>query len=123
MMNTEKEARKKIKQEMSELCSFWQPFCFSKFVRIVNTNFHEKSGLCSSKNERVMVNLVFCPAAFSACDQATYRSSRQLKIMIIIISQNITWFILSNIICVQFCILLESMNLHLTISATREKCI
>ena len=29
------------------------------FVRTVHTNFHAKSGLCSSKNERVMLNLVF----------------------------------------------------------------
>ena len=26
----------------------------SKFVQIVHTNFHAKSGVCSSKNERVM---------------------------------------------------------------------
>ena len=35
----------------------WRPFFFkilSKFVHIVHTNFHAKSGVCSSKNERVM---------------------------------------------------------------------
>ena len=44
----------------------WGPFCFlaailfsqilSKFVQTVHTNFHAKSGLCSSRNERVMLN-------------------------------------------------------------------
>ena len=59
--------------------AIWQPFCFfkffqklvsyaqffylaailffkilSKFVQIVHTNFHAKSGVCCSKNERVM---------------------------------------------------------------------
>ena len=30
----------------------------SKFVQSVHTNFHAKSGLCSSRNERVMLNFV-----------------------------------------------------------------
>ena len=44
----------------------WGPFCFlagilffkilSKFVQTVHTNFHSKSGLCSSRNEPVMLN-------------------------------------------------------------------
>ena len=41
-------------------------------------NFHEKSGHCSSRNERVMLNLVFGAKLFQsvpfhACDQPTYR--------------------------------------------------
>ncbi len=34
---------------------FWWHFVFQNFV---HTNFHAKSGLCSSRNERVMLNFV-----------------------------------------------------------------
>ena len=53
-----------VAQKMSELCSIWQfggHFVFqknSKFVQTVHMNFHAKSGLCSSRNERVMLNFV-----------------------------------------------------------------
>ena len=54
----------------------WGPFCFlaailffqilSKFVQTVHTNFHAKSGLCSSRNERVMLNFaIWRPFCFS----------------------------------------------------------
>ena len=65
-----------VAQEMSELCSivqfgghfiFWQPFCLSKFVQTVHTNFYAKSGLCSSRNERVMLNFaIWWPFFFAA---------------------------------------------------------
>ena len=53
------------------------PFCFlagilffkilSKFVQTVHTNFHSKSGLCSSRNEPVMLNfLIWRPFCFLA---------------------------------------------------------
>ena len=45
-------------------CIFWA----------VHTNFHAKSGLCSSTNERVMLNLVL--GAGASCDQPTYRAAR-----------------------------------------------
>ena len=64
----------KFCQEMSEVCSilrFGGHFVFnilSKFVQTVHTNFHVKSGLCSSRNERVMLNFViwrpFCFSKF-----------------------------------------------------------
>ena len=33
---------------------FWYFLVFLVFVRTIHTNFHAKSGVCSSKNERVM---------------------------------------------------------------------
>ena len=54
----------------------------SKFVQTVHTNFHAKSGLCSSRNERVMLNFVnwrpFCfwrPFYFSKFCQNLFRLS------------------------------------------------
>ena len=54
----------------------WRPFYIlvailffqkkSKFVRTIHMNFHAKSGLCSSRNERVMLNFVIWrPFCFS----------------------------------------------------------
>ena len=40
---------------------FGSHFCFGGYfvlVQTVHMNFHAKSGLCSSKNEQVMLNLV-----------------------------------------------------------------
>merc|ERR1711997_272268 len=62
------------------------PFCFlaailffkilSKFVQTVHTNFHAKSGLCSSRNERVMLNFViWWPFCFSKFYQNLFRLS------------------------------------------------
>ena len=56
--------------------ALWRPFCFlmailffkkiSNFFWSVHTNFHTKSGLCSSRNERLMHNFVFWrPFCFS----------------------------------------------------------
>ena len=75
---------------MAELpLAIWWPFCFSvvilffkkktKFVQTVHTNFHAKYGLCSSRNEWVMLKLVFCPVPFHpipscTCDEPTYRA-------------------------------------------------
>ena len=59
-------------------------FVLLYFVWTVHTNFHAKSGLCSSKNERVMLNLVFGAGGGGASDPMTnlrieLRASRQLK--------------------------------------------
>ena len=64
---------------------FFVHFVLLYFVRTVHTNFHAKSGLCSSKNERVMLNLVFGAVPFRALPHVTnlhieLRASRQLKI-------------------------------------------
>ena len=49
------------------------------FIHSVHMNFHAKSGLCSLKNERVMVNLVFCVMPCRpSCDQPMYKASWQL---------------------------------------------
>ena len=41
-------------------------FVLLYFVRTVHTNFHAKSGLCSSRNERVMLNFaIWRPFCFS----------------------------------------------------------
>ena len=39
---------------------------FLEFVCTVHTNFLAKSGLCSSRNELVMLNLVICLTHFRA---------------------------------------------------------
>ena len=75
--------RKNLTREDSRRpCSFqlnfviWGLFCFlaailffkilSKFVQTVHTNFHAESGLCSSRNERVMLNFaIWRPFCFS----------------------------------------------------------
>ena len=55
----------------------WLPFCFlaailffkilSKFFQTVHTNFHAKSGLCSSRNEQVMLTFeIWRPFCFLA---------------------------------------------------------
>ena len=48
------------------------------FCRGVHMNFHAKSGLCSSKNELVMLNLVFGAwrRPHRPCEQPTYRAAR-----------------------------------------------
>ena len=64
----------------------WAQFCdlgailffkiFSKFVQIVHTNFHAKSGLCSSRNEWVLLNFVIWrPFCFSKFCQNLFRLS------------------------------------------------
>ena len=57
---------------------------FLEFVETVHINIHAKSGLCGSRNERVMLNLVFSPLPLSAVPPVTnlrieLLSSRQLK--------------------------------------------
>ena len=64
----------------------WGPFCFlaailffqilSKFVQTVPTNFHAKSGLCSSRNEWVLLNFVIWrPFCFLKFCQNLFRLS------------------------------------------------
>ena len=55
-----------VAQKMAEL------WVLLYFVKTVYTNFHAKSGLCSSRNDRIMLNLVFgaCGAA-STCTCAS----------------------------------------------------
>ena len=58
-----------VAQEMSELCSILRfgGHFFKKFVWTVHMNFHAKSGLCSSRNELVMLNLaIWWPFCFLA---------------------------------------------------------
>ena len=52
------------------------------FVWTVHTNFHAKSGLCSSKNEWVMLNLVFgsLTTAWWQFDDSLMTAWRQLNI-------------------------------------------
>ena len=45
-------------------CTFvFYTFILCHLVRTIHTNFHAKSGVCSSKIELVMLNFVFCAAS------------------------------------------------------------
>ena len=63
----------------------WSFVIICDFVQTVHTNFHAKSGLCSSRNEWVMRNLVFGAIPCRAVPPVTnlhieLRASRQLII-------------------------------------------
>ena len=79
-----------------------------EFVWTVHTNFHAKSGLCSSKNERVMLNLVLGGGACGACacDQPTYRAARFAPAkndwLMAILENNSPWCPLFQ--CPKFCL-------------------
>ena len=54
---------------------------FSKFVRTVHMHFHTKSGLCSSRNERAMLNFeIWRPFCFSIFFQNLFGQSMRTSI-------------------------------------------
>jgi hypothetical protein len=76
-----------VAQEKAELWVLLYYFVLLYFVRTVHTNFHAKSGLCSSRNEWVMLNLVFAPPPLRSIPvtnlRIELRASRQLTITIV----------------------------------------